>query len=147
MKRQWLAGLCAALILLLPRGALAASPAAQAAGTWIVAPKTKTVNCRLPAAVFKAKPVIKILPDNRGSLSFNVKKKGRKKRQTYKGRLAFKQKGHVTVTSKALKYCTRHSVDGRYKLSRHRSRLTLSGAGGKIVLIRKTSNHSNHSEK
>lgn len=147
MKRQWLAVLCAALILLLPGGILAASPAAQAAGTWIVAPKTKTINYNLPAAVFKAKPVIEIQPDNRGRLSFNVKKKGGKKRQIYKGRLAFKQKGRVTVTSKALKYCPSHSVDGRYKLSRHRSRLTLSGAGGKIVLIRKTSNHSNHSEK
>ena len=146
MKRQWLAGLCAALILLLPGGALAASPAAQAAGTWIVAPKTKTINHNLPAAVFKAKPEIIIQPNRCGRLSFNVKKKGRKKRQTYKGRLAFKQKGHITVTSRALKRFHLKSVTGRYQLSANHNRLTLSSAGEKIVLIRKSSNHSHPSK-
>lgn len=147
MKRQWLAGLCAALLFLLPCTALAASPAAQAAGTWIVAPKTKTINHDLPAAVFKAKPVIKIQPDNSGSLSFIVKKKGRKKRQTYKGRLAFKHKGHVTVTSGAFKRWHLKSLTGCYKLSRSHNELTLSSAEAKIVLVRKFQTHSTHSKK
>ena len=120
MKRQLLAGLCAALIFMLPGSAFAASPAAQAAGTWVVAPKTRTINQRLPAALYKAKPEIHIQPDRRGSLSFTVKKKGKKKRETYKGRLAFKPKGHLTVT--------------------------LSYSGEKIVLIRKVRSLSHHSE-
>ena len=146
MKRQLLAGLCAALIFMLPGSAFAASPAAQAAGTWVVAPKTRTINQRLPAALYKAKPEIHIQPDRRGSLSFTVKKKGKKKRETYKGRLAFKPKGHLTVTSRALKRFHLKSVTGRYKLSPHHNRLTLSYSGETIVLIRKVRSLSHHSE-
>lgn len=148
MKRQLLAGLCAVFFFLLPGGVFAASPAAQAAGTWVVAPKTRTVNQRLPAALYKAKPEIHIQPDRRGSLSFIIKKKGKKKRETYKGRLAFKPRGHLTVTSRALRRFHLKSVTGRYKLSSpYHNQLTLSYSGEKIVLIRKGHSPLHHSGK
>jgi hypothetical protein len=77
MKKHFLFSILAAVLclVLLPAGAPVRAAESSLQGTWVLAPKTKTVNPALPKAAFKAKALVKISPDGQAALSFNVKKK------------------------------------------------------------------------
>ncbi|RRF93387.1 MAG: hypothetical protein DUD26_03325 [Eubacteriaceae bacterium] len=138
MKKHFLFSILAAVLcLMLSPGAVRAG-ANPLAGTWTLAPKTKTVNRAIPKAAFKAKTLVKIAPDGQASLSFNTWKKHRKMRRTYKGKIKIKQNHQAEVSGKALKRFHVKALTAHYKVSPRR--LTLKSSGEAVTLIRKTQN-------
>jgi hypothetical protein len=137
MKKHFLFLILAAVLCLalLPAGMTVRAAESPLQGTWVLAPKTKTVNRALPKAAFKAKALVKISPDGQAALSFNAWKKHRKIRKTYKGNLQIKKNHRVEVSGKALKRFHVKSLTARYKLTSRR--LTFKSGSQSVTLTRK----------